>query len=122
MLRVSSVFMQQQFFHKIEDIISYISQIGVLHRNYFLDKIAEKFAKKNKFSYEKITPNLSKKEQKLSLDRACLKYLKKNVETDNPLNTSTNDSSKKRSIDNGNESEENDLQTPKAKKKVIIDI
>lgn len=81
------------------------------------DKIAEKFAKKNKFSYEKITPNLSKKEQKLSLDRACLKYLKKNVETDNPLNTSTNDSSKKRSIDNGNESEENDLQTPKAKKK-----
>merc|ERR1712029_111859 len=45
------------------------------------DKIAEKFAKKTNFSYESISPTLTKKELKLSLDRACLKYLKKNVES-----------------------------------------
>jgi len=74
------------------------------------DKIAEKFAKKTNFSYESITPTLSKKELKLSLDRACLKYLKKSVDTEN-------DTTKKRSIDISNESVENGDQPPKKKKK-----
>ena len=81
----------------------------------FSDKIAEKFAKKTNFSYESITPTLSKKELKLSLDRACLKYLKKSVDTEN-------DTTKKRSIDISNESVENGDQPPKKKKKVTTEI
>merc|ERR1712154_536470 len=40
------------------------------------EKVAEKFAKKSNFSYGEAYDNLSKKEQKLSLDRICRKFLK----------------------------------------------
>ena len=51
-----------------------------------------------------------------------MKYLRKNGEADDTHNSSANDNSRKRSIDSSNISEENDHQTPKAKKKVILGI
>ena len=94
-------------------------QIVSYYLHYFVDKIAEKFAKKTNFSYESISPTLTKKELKLSLDRACLKYLKKNVESIDINGVSDADNSKKRQISNTNESIDNEVQPPKKKKKVI---
>ena len=62
---------------------------------------------------------MTKKELKLSLDRACLKYLKKNEESSDINGVSANDNTKKRQISNTNESEDNEVEPPKKKKKVI---
>ena len=98
-----------------------VLEIVNYYLHYFVDKIAEKFAKKINFSYESISPTLTKKELKLSLDRACLKYLKKNVGSSDINGVSANDNSKKRQISNTNESEDNEVQPPKKKKKVVYE-
>ena len=100
-------------------IFPFVLQIVSYYLHYFVDKIAEKFAKKINFSYESISTTLTKKELKLSLDRACLKYLKKNVESSDINGVSANDNLKKRQISNTNESEDNEVQPPKKKKKVV---
>ena len=51
-----------------------------------LEKVAEKFAKKSNFSYSEAYDNLSKKEQKLTLDRICRKFLKSDESDTNDKN------------------------------------
>ena len=74
-----------------------------------LEKVAEKFAKKSNFSYGEAYDNLSKKEQKLSLDRICRKFLK-SEESDTTDTNHTKEKSNKRTIDGtGSDAEEGSI-------------
>ena len=80
-----------------------------------LEKVAEKFAKKSNFSYSEAYDNLSKKEQKLTLDRLCRKYLKSD-ESDTTDTNHTKEKSNKRTIDGTGSDEEDGSESPKPKK------
>ena len=80
-----------------------------------LEKVAEKFAKKSNFSYSEAYDNLSKKEQKLTLDRLCRKYLKSD-ESDTTDTNHTKEKSNKRTIDGTGSDGEDGSESPKPKK------
>ena len=90
--------------------------------NYYLlflisGKFAEKFAKKSNFSYVDLYNGLTRKEQKLSLDRACRKFLKKRQECKQDDTGNGNEISKKRKVEYSS-SDDEDPSSPSAKKKV----
>ena len=80
-----------------------------------LEKVAEKFAKKSNFSYSEAYDNLSKKEQKLTLDRICRKFLKSD-ESDTTDTNHTKEKSNKRTIDGIGSDGEDGSESPKPKK------
>ena len=80
-----------------------------------LEKVAEKFAKKSNFSYGEAYDNLSKKEQKLSLDRICRKFLKSDESGSTDTNH-TKEKSNKRTIDGTGSDGEDGSESPKPKK------
>jgi len=81
------------------------------------DKLAERFAKKASFSYTDACSNLTKKEQKLSLNRICRRFLK-NYDSSCKSNTeATKEVAKKLSIDNTGFNQESDSDSPQTKKK-----
>ena len=80
-----------------------------------LEKVAEKFAKKSNFSYSEAYDNLSKKEQKLTLDRICRKFLKSD-ESDTTDTNHTKEKSNKRTIDGTGSVGEDGSESPKPKK------
>ena len=82
---------------------------------YFAEKIAQKFAKKANFSYETASVNLTKKEQKLSLDRACRKFLKEQQE-DKSNETEETPNAKKRKNKDSIADEAQDIESPRKKK------
>jgi len=81
------------------------------------DKFAQKFAKKTKFPYQDLYNNLTKKEQKLSLDRACRKFLKKREECNSDDTGANKQHSKKRKLECSSSDGEGDSPSPKPKKK-----
>ena len=80
-----------------------------------LEKVAEKFAKKSNFSYIEAYDNLSKKEQKLTLDRICRKFLKSD-ESDTTDTNRTKEKSNKRTIDGTGSDGEDGSESPRPKK------
>ena len=80
-----------------------------------LEKVAEKFAKKSNFSYSEAYDNLSKKEQKLTLDRICRKFLKSDG-SDTTDTNHTKEKSNKRTIDGTGLDGEDGSESPKPKK------
>ena len=80
-----------------------------------LEKVAEKFAKKSNFSYGEAYDNLSKKEQKLSLDRICRKFLK-SEESDTTDTNHAKEKSNKRTIDGTGSDGEEGSESPISKK------
>merc|ERR1711997_575911 len=80
------------------------------------EKVAEKFAKKSNLSYSEAYDNLSKKEQKLTLDRICRKFLKSD-ESDTTDTNHTKEKSNKRTIDGTGSDGEDDSESLKPKKK-----
>ena len=82
---------------------------------HILEKVAEKFAKKSNFSYIEAYDNLSKKEQKLTLDRICRKFLKSD-ESDTTDTNHTKEKSNKRTIDGTGSDGEDGSESPKPKK------
>ena len=80
-----------------------------------LEKVAEKFAKKSNFSYGEAYDNLSKKEQKLSLDRICRKFLKSDESGTTDTNL-TKEKSNKRTIDGTGSDGEEGSESPISKK------
>ena len=83
-----------------------------------IDKVAQKFAKKTKFSYDDVYNNLTKKEQKLSLDRACRKFLKKRESGSTDDTGDIIQHSKKRKLECSASDDEGDSPSPQQKKKV----
>jgi len=81
------------------------------------EKFAEKFAKKTNFSYNDAYNSLTRKEQKLSLEGACRKYLKKYEESDSSTNEAVKDSPKKRAFSSTDSEGEESSPKPKKKKK-----
>lgn len=81
------------------------------------EKFAKKFAKQNDFSYNDAYDGLTKKEQKLSLEGACRKYLKKYDESASNTVEAIKDSPKKRALSSTDSDVEGNTPKPKKKKK-----
>ena len=81
------------------------------------DKLAQKFEKKANFSHESVVTNLSKKEQKLSLEKLCRKYVKRN---EAEFGEACEASTRKRKYKGGIADEKTDLtMLPKSKKEKV---
>ena len=81
------------------------------------EKVAEKFAKKINFSYNDAYNGLTTKQQKISLEGACRKYLKKYNKSENSIIEAVKDSPKKRKLSSNDSDGEENLS--KSKRKVI---
>lgn len=121
-ISIEKVLKKRQSKSKAEKGVASDSTIGsVLIYRYIQektsDKLAEKFAKKNNFSYKEAYNSMNKKEQKLSLEGACRKYLKKCDASESNILENVDTCPKKRSLDCTDSDVEGNSQSPKPKKK-----